>query len=172
MRSFLSALIITLLSAGTLQAQSGALGVTLRENPAGGVSIENVFANSPAAQIGLKAGDRILSINNQVVAHSDDVVRMIGSLPPNTVVDLWVARGAWRGNLKAALGSTTNVFRPNQEFVRIAPRVPVVPPAGRASTPMMFAPGYFENIEEWQFPRNMFDNGRRGMMAAYGGLGY
>jgi membrane-associated protease RseP (regulator of RpoE activity) len=165
MRTLLSGLAITLLSVGTLHAQqTGALGVTLRDNPGGGISIENVIANSPAAQIGLRSGDRILSINNQPIANSGDVVRIIGGMQPNALVELMMVRGAWRGNLTATLGSTVNVFSPNQQFV------PVAPPVVRASRPtMFFAP---DDVEEWQFPRNLYNDGTRGATASKGALGY
>jgi len=169
MRTLLSALAVTLLSAGTLHAQqNGALGVTLRDLSAGGVSIENVIANSPAARIGLLPGDRILSINKQPAASSRDVVRIIGGMQSNASAELLVARGAWQGKLTATLGATVNVFRPNRQFVTVAPVAPA-PIYVPASRPVVSAP---DGVQEWQFPRNMFDNGRRGIMAAGGGLGY
>jgi membrane-associated protease RseP (regulator of RpoE activity) len=165
MRTLLSGLAMTLLSVSTLQAQqTGALGVTLRDNPGSGVSIENVIANSPAAQIGLRSGDRILSINNQPIANSGDVVRIIGGMQPNALVELMMVRGAWRGNLTAALGSTVNVFSPNQQFV------PVAPPIAQTSRPAMISAP--PDVEEWQIPRNLHNDGRRGASASRGMLGY
>ena len=95
MRTFLSAFMaVAFLSVGTLHAQQpGALGVTMSDSSAGGVSVTNVIANSPAARMGLQTGDRILAINSQPTANYRDVVRIIGALRANARVELTVAPG-------------------------------------------------------------------------------
>jgi len=165
MKTFLFAFVaVAFMSAGSAFAQQrAALGITMRDLPTGSVSITNVVANSPAAQIGLLSGDRILSISNQPAASSADVERIIGGMQPGATIELMVARGAWQGKLSAVLGTSTNVFSPNRQFVTAAPAVV------RTSTSTYTAPA---EPQSWQFPNNMFDNGQRGMMAAFGGLGY
>ena len=167
MRSLLSAVVLAFLSAGTLQAeQPGALGVTLRDNPSGGVSIDNVIANSPAAQIGLLPGDRILSINSQPTNNYSDVSRIIDAAHANAQVELSVARGPWQCKMTAVLGYAANVLGPNRQYVSVAPIYASSVPVSR---PMVSAPN---DVEEWQFPRNLYNDGKRGASASRGMLGY
>jgi membrane-associated protease RseP (regulator of RpoE activity) len=158
MRSFLSTFAaVVFLSVGTLHAQQpGALGLTMNDNSAGGVSIATVIPNSPAARMGLQAGDRILAINSQPVANSRDVTRIIGGMQAGTRVELTVARGTWQGRLNGALDSAAVVFNPARQFESV-------------SSPVNLAPN---DAEYNGFPFNLFDNGSRGVAAAYGGGGY
>ena len=157
MKTCLAAFVMaSLMSVSTLHAQQpGALGVTMSDNSVGGVLINNVVANSPAARIGLRPGDRILAVNNQPTANYRDVMRIIGASHANSPVELTIARGTWQGKLTADLGSAATVFYPSQQYV----------PASR--------PTYGTSPRGWgPFPRDWIDNGSRGAAASYGGGGY
>ena len=158
MRTFLSAFMaIAFLSVSTLHAQQpGALGVTMGTNLTGGALITSVVPNSPADRIGLQSGDRILAINDQPTANYRDVARIIGASRANVPVELTMARGIWQGKLTAELGSAATVFNPAQQFVPASSEVNLAP----------------VTWGDWGFPFNLYDNGNRGVAAAYGGGGY
>jgi membrane-associated protease RseP (regulator of RpoE activity) len=156
MKTFLSAFVaVAVMSAGTLYAQEkAALGVTMSDSTPGGVLVTNVVEGSPAARIGLQAGDRIMVINNQKTNNYRDVVRIVGASPANVPIELTVLRGGWRTKLKVELGSAPAVFTPAQTFV-LAPR----PTHVAEGAPPEWSPNYF-------------DDGSAGASASYGGGGY
>jgi C-terminal processing protease CtpA/Prc len=105
---------IVLACGGVASAQTvgrPALGVQMSDNTSGGVLVTGVLAGSPAAQIGLRAGDRILAVNKQPVANYRDVIRQVGGTAPGTTVELDVVRGVWRTSLSAQLGRAEQVLR-------------------------------------------------------------
>jgi serine protease Do len=55
-----------------------------------GALVEEVEPGSPADQVGIKAGDVILSVDGQDVPHSEDLPRMVASHAPGTQVRLAV----------------------------------------------------------------------------------
>lgn len=87
----------------------GALGISMSDHSAG-VLVTGVRQGSPAAQIGLRSGDRILAINGQTVRNNQDVTRLIGNLPVNERINLRVARGAWTTEMTATLGDARQVL--------------------------------------------------------------
>jgi membrane-associated protease RseP (regulator of RpoE activity) len=152
MKTFLFAfLAVAFLSAGTLYAQEkAALGVTMSDNTPGGVLITKVVDGSPAAKIGLQAGDRILAINDQKTNNYRDVTRIIAASKPNTPVELSVIRGAWKTKLKVELGSAAAVFTSAPKYV-----TPPVPAHSAPSAPPDWDP---------------FDFNQQDTAAAYGGV--
>ena len=131
------------------------LGVTMSDG-ANGVTVSGVAANSPAARMGIQVGDRLLAINSNATANSGDVIRMIGGMQAGTRVELTMARGGWQGRLSGALGAAGSVFNSGMQVQEI-------------SSPVNLTP---DNTAQWGFPYNLFDNGSRGVVAAYGGGGY
>jgi S1-C subfamily serine protease/predicted esterase len=65
----------------------------MRDDAEPGVAIRYVFADSPARQAGLKAGDRILKINDRPVLQRLQLLRELAQLAPGTEVKLEVKRG-------------------------------------------------------------------------------
>jgi C-terminal processing protease CtpA/Prc len=63
----------------------GAVVVT-GANPSCPVFIGSVFDHSPASRAGLKAGDRLISVDGHVVARVPDAMRQLGSDEPTPVV--------------------------------------------------------------------------------------
>ena len=69
----------------------GLLGVEITDNE-GAVSIKSVLEDGPAAKAGLKAGDRIVKVNNRNVYGADGLADIVGKLPSNKSVKVIVKR--------------------------------------------------------------------------------
>jgi membrane-associated protease RseP (regulator of RpoE activity) len=158
MKTLVSAVVaVAFLSLSAINAHAAALGVTMNRTSAAGATVNQIVVNSPAAQMGLQAGDRILAINGQPAANAADVTRIIGALNAGDRVELSVARGAWQGTLSGVLGSTAAVFNSTQQFQSVSTNINVAPAATQGSS---------------GFPFDFSDNGSRGVAASYGGGGY
>jgi len=72
--------------------QRGFLGVELADDPEG-IRVKNVLADSPAAQAGLKAGDRIVLFQDKPVTKIADVQKAAADQPAGTDIKLDVQRG-------------------------------------------------------------------------------
>lgn len=108
LKHFVSAALVVGLGATALFAQNaprGALGITMSPETPGGVLITAVSAGSPAAQLGLQAGDRLLAVNGKTVATAAEVTQQVGAQPVGSTVELRVARGTWTANLRVALSN-------------------------------------------------------------------
>jgi len=107
------------------------LGVMLRdemgeENEMEGVWISDVVEGSVAQKDGLMTGDRILELDNEKVASSADVIRIVQSKQPGDKLAIKYQRADKTKTLKVKLGEKSpenNLFsRPPQEgLMRIAP---------------------------------------------------
>ncbi len=85
--------VAALMSVSALHAQEkGSLGVTMSDNKPGGTLITSVLAGSPAAKIGLQAGDRILTINGEKTDNFRDVVRITAAHKPGDKIELTIIR--------------------------------------------------------------------------------
>ena len=74
-----------------------------------GALVSAVEEGSPADRAGIKRGDVILSINGQEIMKMRQLVRIIGSRPPRTSVELGLFRGTDHLTVKAELGSLAPV---------------------------------------------------------------
>ncbi|MGE0233687.1 MAG: PDZ domain-containing protein, partial [Flavobacteriaceae bacterium] len=70
-----------------------------------GALVARVLDGSPAAKTDLKVGDAIVSLNGEPVKDARDLVRRIGSMPPNEKVKLQVWRGGETRNVTLELGT-------------------------------------------------------------------
>lgn len=86
-----------------------ALGVTLADEADGTVSVSGVMPNSPAAEAGVRPGDRILAINEYLISNSRDVIYLVGSQTPGKKIIIRVNRGGLQGALRATLVSRREV---------------------------------------------------------------
>jgi S1-C subfamily serine protease len=101
------------------------LGVRLEDGDAG-VTIAEVIEDSPAAEIGLQAGDVIVSINGQEVATAAEVVAMVSAEAPRTQLDLVIERDGATLELSVALRAVeSRQFRvvPDMRSNRLIPRL-------------------------------------------------
>lgn len=72
--------------------------------PSGGVLIKTVIPNSPAAQVGLKSGDRIMSIAGTPTEDAFDMAWAISSHAPGARLQLQVIRNGQPVTLAGTLG--------------------------------------------------------------------
>lgn len=71
-------------NSGDRDDRDGAIGVQLEPQSQGnGVRVTGVYRNSPAAQAGIRVGDRILQVAGRAVTNAQDVVRAISQREPN-----------------------------------------------------------------------------------------
>jgi len=86
-----------------IQMRRGLLPDTL------GVLVEGVVPQSPAAQAGIKTGDRILAFEGSVIHSGEEITSLVRSLRPGDEVEMTVSRGAeifpMRTTLGAAVGA-------------------------------------------------------------------
>jgi serine protease Do len=69
------------------------LADALRRRGAHGASVGRVLAGTPAALSGVRNGDLISHVGGQAVFDDDDLIRLVGSMAPNTTTTLQLMRG-------------------------------------------------------------------------------
>jgi len=69
-----------------------------------GALITNVFADSPAADAGLKSGDVIVAYNNEPIKHVRDLPRLVASTPVGEKATITVLRDGKKRDLKVTIG--------------------------------------------------------------------
>jgi hypothetical protein len=87
----------------TQQGERGELGVWLMASGGQGVEIRRVTQGSAAAEIGLRSGDMLLTINGQTVMTPMEVQRLIRAIPPGQTVTLGVWRDGTQQDVSVAL---------------------------------------------------------------------
>ena len=91
-----------------------------------GVRVEDVLAGSPAAQVGLRAGDLIVGWNGETLASPEDLMRRVEGSPPGTVAALVWVRADERLDGSLVVGA-----KPDDELLAI----PGTPAAGGSILP-------------------------------------
>jgi putative serine protease PepD len=82
------------------------LGVSTADAANGtGADIATVVRGGPAADAGLRTGDRIVKVGGQAVADSDDVATRIAGRKPGDVVEVVVRRDGKQRTLQVRLGT-------------------------------------------------------------------
>ena len=92
-------------------ADRPALGIAIADDPAGGATVTGVYFGSPAAQTGIRTGDRIVAIDKQPVAGYADVMKSIASSTPGAKVALDVVRGGEKIAVSATVGRSEQVLQ-------------------------------------------------------------
>jgi membrane-associated protease RseP (regulator of RpoE activity) len=119
-----------------------ALGVVLSDQPSatGGVAITGVVFGSPAAQIGLQAGDQITAVNGQPISDYREILKIVAAGTPGSQIRLDILRGDWHATRSAYLGSHQQVFA-GKPVIRgsTVPTAARVPP-WRSYTPRSYWP--------------------------------
>jgi membrane-associated protease RseP (regulator of RpoE activity) len=70
-----------------------------------GVTVEHVFPGSPAAKAGLKAGDRLLSIDNRWTDQINDCFEAVRTLRPGETAAINILRDGKKQTLKATVAA-------------------------------------------------------------------
>lgn len=94
------------------------LGISVLDDAAGGARVVDVYVGGPAANAGLKPGDRIVAIDKKPVSQSSDLIQAIAAGKLNSQVKLDVMQSDGHATLTATLGRDQQVF---QAPVMIAP---------------------------------------------------
>lgn len=101
----------------TGRVDRGRIGVVIQEvsydlaksfglESANGALITQVLPDGPAADAGLKAGDIVLSVNDQAVKSSSDLPVLVGMMTPGTRLTLGLWRDGRIQNIEITLGSS------------------------------------------------------------------
>lgn len=93
------------------RVEYGWLGVTIGNPPAEGMDFDgetgaftgNIFAGSPAEKGGLLPGDLIIGVDGRKVESSDQLQRLIGTLPPGRDISLDIIRLGKKENIRVRL---------------------------------------------------------------------
>jgi putative serine protease PepD len=89
-----------LISSGKVSVSGRAfLGVSVTTPLNGGVLVASVQPGGPAAAAGMKAGDRIVSLDGTPVASTDDLAAALASVKPGTTIPVTVERNSEKRTL-------------------------------------------------------------------------
>jgi putative serine protease PepD len=80
------------------------LGLTSAAGQAG-VEVAEVVPGGPAARAGVRAGDRVVSVDGQPVSEPGDVTDALDGHEPGDSVEVEVERGGTREQLDVTLGT-------------------------------------------------------------------
>ncbi|REK19469.1 MAG: PDZ domain-containing protein [Planctomycetota bacterium] len=86
------------------------LGVTLEEN-AGRLLIKDVYVGGPAYVAGLRPGDRILSVDDQAVNTTQQLVAELADARVGQQIELRASRDGWTKELPVTMGNRDEVSR-------------------------------------------------------------
>lgn len=124
-------------------ADRAGLGIVMSDNTRGGVLITRVLPGSPAGRIGLRSGDRILSVGGKPVSTYREVVKQIASYKANSEVQIRVDRNGWTNNLTVNLGRAGSIFTDDASRAAVPSR-PATSPAIRPGS--LIAPPYLQDL--------------------------
>jgi serine protease Do len=96
-------------------ANDGVLGVRLH-NSTDGPQVSDIIETSAADAAGLRHGDVVVSIDQQLIGSSDELVHVIRDRLPGDRVQLQVRRGAESLTLNAVLGRRAELDQENGDF--------------------------------------------------------
>lgn len=92
-----------------------------KETPA--VVVGDVLANGPAAQAGLKAGDKILQVNNEVISSPSHLVNYVALQAPNSSIKVLIERNTEKFTLDVIVGERKAVTQQeDSQFIPLPKR--------------------------------------------------
>lgn len=92
----------------------GFLGVYLveEERSTNGALVEDVAPDSPAANAGIRKGDRVVACNGQQTPNGKAFIGLLGGAQAGATLDLTLERDGWRKSTKVTLGAREGAGRP------------------------------------------------------------
>jgi putative serine protease PepD len=89
----------------TGKAQNAWVGVELQSTSTGGAGVGGVTGGGPAAQAGVKAGDRITAVDGHTVSTENQFIATIANYSPGDTVTFTIQRGGSTTSIKVKLGT-------------------------------------------------------------------
>jgi S1-C subfamily serine protease len=80
----------------------------------GGVPVEGVVANSPAARAGLRAGDILTHLNGKRIEDGKALLVELAHMKPGQQVRLGILRGRYKLELNATLARRGDFYQDDQ----------------------------------------------------------
>ena len=109
-RDGLRDLVVRKRTGASANGEQAMLGVSLFDGTYTGVRVLSVAPDSPAAAAGLRAGDRILSINGETISQSGDVIALVANSQPGETLNVRIDRKGLQGTLSAVLAARRSVL--------------------------------------------------------------
>ena len=69
-----------------------------------GVIVADVLKNGPAAEAGIKVGDRIVKVNNENISSTSHLINYVALQAPNSIIQVEVVRGGKTVTLAVKVG--------------------------------------------------------------------
>jgi S1-C subfamily serine protease len=80
------------------------LGVSVATQFNGGVLVQSVEGNGPAASAGIKPGDLIVAVNKTPVANTDELAAVLAGIKPGTTIPVEVVRDGKKQTIDVTVG--------------------------------------------------------------------
>lgn len=86
-----------------------------------GVVVADVLKRGPAAEAGIKVGDRIVKVNNEEITSTSHLINYVALQAPNTEIQVEVVRGDQKVNLTVKVGER-KVVNNDSQFIPLPKR--------------------------------------------------
>ena len=86
-----------------------------------GVIVADVLKGGPAALAGLKVGDKIIKVNNEVITSTSHLINYVALQAPNSVVKVEVVRGGQNVELSVKVGER-KIQSPDSQYIPLPKR--------------------------------------------------
>lgn len=117
--------------------ESGWIGVYI-DSSESGVRVTNVVPQSPAGEVGIQAGDKIVAFEQQPLEQVEDFIQAVKWSGPRKTVELTVLREDSRRDYRVVLGSSPVFKKPVYEWALDIP--PILKGPGQAAQNVRFRP--------------------------------
>ncbi|MDB6139940.1 MAG: hypothetical protein JWO94_3012, partial [Verrucomicrobiaceae bacterium] len=101
----------------SLDGLTGYLGVSLKDDSAGILTVDQISAGSPAMEAGIQPGDVLTSVEAQALHSAAEARTLLQTFPPGTSVRLELKRGTRHVTVKAVLTATSRPLKPSTRVI-------------------------------------------------------